>query len=141
MLKYASTGFVKIPWSQYSTICQISGKEAASTRHLVQVLHYYKEGQTDLFLGRILLNIYFDKKFYFLFLEARNLADETIPFPCDKNLDFVLTVLEEYSIVAINWFENSYMKMNMKQILTLMGQKVGDPRIWKSKRFKLLISS
>ena len=110
MLKYASTGFVKIPWSQYSIICQISGKEAALTRHLVQVLHYYKEGQTDLFLGRILLNIYFDKKFYFLFLEARNLADETIPFACDKNLDFVLTVLEEYSIVAINWFENSYME-------------------------------
>ena len=31
---------------------------------------------------------------------------------CGKNLDFVLTKLEEHSIIAIECFENNYMKMN-----------------------------
>ena len=31
---------------------------------------------------------------------------------CGKNLGFVLTKLDEHSIMAIEWFENNYMKMN-----------------------------
>ena len=41
-----------------------------------------------------------------------NNDDDTIPYVCGKKPEFVLTKLEEHSIIAIEWFENNYMKMN-----------------------------
>ena len=40
------------------------------------------------------------------------LTDDTTSYVCNKNLYFFLTKLEEHSIIAIEWFENNYMKMN-----------------------------
>ena len=65
---------------------------------------------------------------------------------CGKNLDFVLTKLDEHSIMAIEWFENNYMKMNsVKCHLFISGNKfehlcakIGNDRIWENRTDKLL---
>ena len=41
-----------------------------------------------------------------------NFADDPTPFVCNKKLDFVLSELEQNSNIAIDWFQNNYMKMN-----------------------------
>ena len=58
-------------------------------------------------LGPILFNIYLNDLFYFLFCNVCNFADDTTPYVCNKNLEFVLLKLEEQSNIAINWFENN----------------------------------
>ena len=58
-------------------------------------------------LGPILFNIYLNDLFYFLSCNVCNFADDTTPYVCNKNLEFVLLKLEEQSNIAINWFENS----------------------------------
>ena len=58
-------------------------------------------------LGPVSFNIYFNNLFYFLRCDVRSFADDTTPYVCGKNLE-----LEEHSIIAIEWFENNYMKMN-----------------------------
>ena len=63
-------------------------------------------------LGTILFNIYLNDLFYFLRCDICNFADDATPYVCGKNLDFVLSELEEHSIIAIEWFENNYLKMN-----------------------------
>ena len=35
------------------------------------------------------------------------------PNVCGKNLDFVFNELEDNSFIAVEWFENNYMKMNL----------------------------
>ena len=59
----------------------------------------------------ILFNIYLNDLFYFLSCNVCNFADDTTPYVCNKNLEFVPLKLEEQSNIAINWFENNYMKM------------------------------
>ena len=63
-----------------------------------------------------------------------------------KNLEFVLLKLEEQSNIAINWFENNYMKMNSDKChLPISGNKyehlwakIGSERIRETKAVKLL---
>ena len=52
-------------------------------------------------LGPILSIIYFNDLFYFFRCDVCNFVDDTMPYVCGKNLDFVLTILEEYAITAI----------------------------------------
>ena len=40
-------------------------------------------------LGPILFNIYLNDLFYFLHYDICNFAGDTIPYVCDKNLNFV----------------------------------------------------
>ena len=47
-----------------------------------------------------------------MLFDAWNFADDTTPYVCDKNLEFVLAKLENSSDIAIKWFEDNYMKMN-----------------------------
>ena len=97
-------------------------------------------------LGPILFNIYLNNLFYFLRCDICNFADDTTPYVCGKNLDFVLTELEEHSITAIDWFENNYMKMNSDKChLFFSGNKfehlwtkIGNRRIWENRRVKHL---
>ena len=63
-------------------------------------------------LGPILFNIYLNNLFYFLRCDVYNFPDDTTPYFCGKNFDFVHTKLEEHSIIANEWFENNYMKKN-----------------------------
>ena len=46
-------------------------------------------------LGPILFNIYLNDLFYFFSCDVCNFADDTTPYVCNKNLDFVLYKLEE----------------------------------------------
>ena len=41
-----------------------------------------------------------------------NFANDTTPFVCSKNIDLILLEVERNFHVAINWFQNSCMKMN-----------------------------
>ena len=59
-------------------------------------------------LGPILFNIYLNDLFYFLSCDVWNFADDTTPYVCNKNLEYVLTKLEEHSDIAIKWFENEF---------------------------------
>ena len=75
-----------------------------------------------------------------------NFADDTTPYVCNKNLEYVLTKLEEHSDIAIKWFENNYMKMNSDKChLYISGHKfehlwakIGNDKIWETKTVKLL---
>ena len=48
----------------------------------------------------------------FLDCNVRSFAYDATHFICNKNLDFVLNELEQNSNIAIDWFQNNYMKMN-----------------------------
>ena len=73
-------------------------------------------------------------------------ADDTTPYVCSKNLEFVLSKLEEHSNIAIEWFENSYMKMNSGICHLFVSShkyehlwaKVGNDKIWETRTVKLL---
>ena len=97
-------------------------------------------------LGPILFNIYLNDIFYFLNCNICNIADDTTPYVCNKNLDFVLEQLELQSNIAIKWFEDNYMKINASKChLFVSGNKcehmwarVGNDLIWESRTIKLL---
>ena len=63
-------------------------------------------------LGSILFNIYLNDLFYFLHCNICNVADDTTPYVCDKNLNFVMQQLEQQSNIALKWFEDNNMKIN-----------------------------
>ena len=63
-------------------------------------------------LGPILFNIYLNDLFYFLHCNICNFADDTTPYVCNKNLNFVMQQLEQQSNIALKWFEDNNMKMN-----------------------------
>ena len=75
-----------------------------------------------------------------------NFKDNTTPYVCGKNLDFVLTELEEHSIIAIEWFQNNYMKINSDKCHRFISgnrfenfwTKIGNNRIWENRTVKLL---
>ena len=97
-------------------------------------------------LGPIFFNIYFNDIFYFLNCNICNFADDTTPYVCNKNLDFVLEQLELQSNIAIKWFEDNRMKMNASKChLFVSGNKyehmwprVGNDLIWESRTVKLV---
>ena len=97
-------------------------------------------------LGPLLFNIHLNDLFFFLDCNICNFADDTTPFICNKNLDFVLNELERNSNIAIDWFQNNYMEMNSdKSHLLVAGHKfeqiwakIGTDLIWESNSVKLL---
>ena len=98
------------------------------------------------FLGPLLFNIYLNDLFFFLDCNVCNFADDTTPFVCNENLDFVLGELERNSNIAIDWLQNNYMKMNSDKChLLVVGHKfeqicakIGTDLIWESNSVKLL---
>ena len=98
-------------------------------------------------LGPLLFNIYLNDLFYFIEeTEASNYADDTNIHACDMNLNNLLIRLEHDALIAVEWFESYYMKINRKKCHTLItGKKyehiwlnVGSTRIWLSSTEKLL---
>ena len=73
-------------------------------------------------LGPLLFNIYLNELFFFLDCNVCNFADNTTPFVCKKNLDFVLIEFERNSKIAIDWFPNNYMKMNSEKCHLLVAR-------------------
>ena len=97
-------------------------------------------------LGSILFNIYLNDLFYFLNYNICNFADDTTPYVCDKNLNFVMQKLEQQSNIALKWFEDNNMKMNASKCHLFvsgnkhehMWAKIGDDQIWEFRTAKLL---
>ena len=86
---------------------------------------------------------------FFVFLQDINIcnfANDTTLFVCDKTPESVLDELEENSELTIFWFESNYMKLNTDKSHLLVYEtkyehsraKVGDDKIWKSNKVKLL---
>ena len=98
-------------------------------------------------LGPILFNIYINDLFWMNSLtDVCNFADDTTLYACDKSLESVLQNLEHDSMLAVEWFDNNYMKLNTDKChLLISGFKhqwhwaqLGDFKIWESAKEKLL---
>ena len=67
-------------------------------------------------LGPLLFNIYLND--LFLLVESTkvcNFADDTTFFACEKDLSSLINRLEHDNLLAIEWFENNYMKLNQEK--------------------------
>ena len=98
-------------------------------------------------LGPLLFNIYINDLFFFITqTDVCNYADDYTFYTCDKDLKSLIQRLEHDSLIAIEWFDCNYMKLNSKKChLLLAGHKyehmwanVGESVIWESKKEKLL---
>ena len=98
-------------------------------------------------LGPLLFNIFINDLFLiFHQTNTCNFADDTTLYACDTNLKNMLQRLEHDSILAIDWFECNYMKLNEDKCHLLipgkniehMWAKVGDSLIWESAKENLL---
>ena len=73
-------------------------------------------------------------------------ADDTTFHACDTDLENRVRRLEHDSMLAIEWFESNYMKLNQDKCHSLLsGHKqemiqanIGQTKIWKSRKKKLL---
>ena len=98
-------------------------------------------------LGPLLFNIYFNDLFYVLCeTEAINYADDTNLHACDMDLKNLIRRLEHDALIAIEWFDNNYMKLNSdKSHFLFAGHKyehlwinVGGSKIWESESEEIL---
>ena len=97
-------------------------------------------------LGPLSFNVYLNDLFFSLDCNVCNFADDTTPFICNKNFDFVLNELERNSNIAIDWFQSNYTKMNSDKCHLLVAVhkfeqiwgKIGTDQIWESNSVKLL---
>ena len=65
-------------------------------------------------LGPLLFNIYLNDLFFFLKdVGICNFAHDTTTYIYDESLENVLKSLEKNSMLAIRWFEDSYMKLRI----------------------------
>ena len=94
----------------------------------------------------LLSNIYLNDLFFFLKdVGICNFADDTTTHTSDESLVNVLKSLEKSSMLAINWFENNYMKLNTdKRRLIVSGYKyeqawanIGKGLTWESNDAKI----
>ena len=95
----------------------------------------------------LLFNIYINDLFFIL--EGTNVchyADDTELYMCDMDLGSIIRSLEHDTYLAIEWFENNYMKLNKDKChLLVSGHKfehlwinVGDTKIWESDSVTML---
>ena len=98
-------------------------------------------------LSRILFNIYINDLFFIIEqTDVCNYADDNTINACDMSLENLLKRLEHDSYLAIEWFQNNYMKLNEDKChLLISGFKhdvlwanIGGKRIWESTENKLL---
>ena len=98
-------------------------------------------------LGPLLFNIYLNDLFWNIEqADVCNFADDTTLYACDMDLDNVLKKLEHDSLLAIEWFEANYMKLNAEKCHLLVAghkhewtwAKIGNKIIWESEEEKLL---
>ena len=98
-------------------------------------------------LGPILFNIYLNDLFYLTEMtQVRNFADDTTFCVCDKDLNILINRLEDDTSLAVEWFENNFMKLNQEKCHLLVSghkhetvwAKIGETKIWESNKQKLL---
>ena len=97
-------------------------------------------------LGPLLFNIYIHDLVYLNELTGvRNYADGTAFHACDSNLEDVIRRSEHDPMLAIEWFESNYIKLNQDKLHLLlydykhevMFAKIGHKEIWESGAQKL----
>ena len=98
-------------------------------------------------LGPLLFNIYINDLFFLTeSTNVCNYADDTTFHACDMDLENLVRRLEHDSMLAIEWFESNYMKLNHDKChFLLLGHKhemiwanIGQTKIWQSRKQKLL---
>ena len=98
-------------------------------------------------LGLLLFNIYINDFFYITEMtNVCNCADDATFHACDSDLESLIQRLEHDSMLATEWFESNYMRLNDDKChLLLPGYKhevmwtsIGQSQIWESKEQKLL---
>ena len=98
-------------------------------------------------LGPLLFNIYINDLFWTNeFTEVCNFADDSTFYSSDMELSELIRKLEHDSILAIEWFESNYMKLNTDKChLLLAGHRheyiwaqIGNDRIGESMQQRLL---
>ena len=94
-------------------------------------------------LGPILFNIYLHDHFYFTEMtQVYNFADDTTSYECDKDLNTLINRTEHDTALAVEWFENNFMKLNQDKChLLVSGQihktvwaKIGEMKVWESNK-------
>ena len=67
-------------------------------------------------LGPLLFNIYFNDLFFVLKeTDASNYADDTNLHACDMDISNLIWRLEHDALIAIEWYESNYMKINKEK--------------------------
>ena len=98
-------------------------------------------------LGPLLFNIYLNDLFWINeCTDVCNLADDTTFYSSDLEIKTLMRNLEHDSLLAIEWFESNYMKLNTDKCnLLLVGNKsehifanIGNNNIWESREQRLL---
>ena len=99
-------------------------------------------------LGPIrLFNIYLNDIFYLAEMtQVFNFADGTTFYVCDKDLNTSINRLEHDTALAVEWFENNFIKLNQDKCHLLVFErkhetvwaKMGETKIWESNKQKLL---
>ena len=93
-----------------------------------------------------MFNIYINDLFHFLTCDICNFSDDATPYVCNSSLEYVLEKLEEYSALAMEWFEINEMKMNAEKChlfisgfkFEQMWARIRDFMIWEDRTIKLL---
>ena len=94
-------------------------------------------------------NIYLNDLFYlFINTNVCNLADDTTPYACDKDLGTLIQNLESDISSVMDWFQANFMMLNAakchfllsgpKNVVEHTYVKVGEQVIWESQNEKLL---
>ena len=98
-------------------------------------------------LGPLLFNIYINDLFFIInYTDTCNYADDTTFYVCDKDLNHLTKKLEHDSLLAIEWFDSNYMKLNEEKCHFIVAghkyehiwENVGQTMIWEQNKVKLL---
>ena len=98
-------------------------------------------------LGPLLFNIYINDMFWLNEnTDVCNYADDTTPHVCDIDIQNLIRRLEHDCLLAIEWFDSNYMKLNRDKCHFLLAgckreqffANVGDAQIWESNEEHLL---
>ena len=77
-----------------------------------------------LFLGLFFQYLLNDLFYLTEMTQVCNFADDTTFYVCDKDLSTLINILEHDAAVAVEWFENNFMKLNQdKRHLLVSGHK------------------
>ena len=98
-------------------------------------------------LGPIHFNIYLNDLCYLTEMtQVCNFPDDTTFYVCDKGFNTLINRLEHYTALAVEWFENNFIKLNQDKCHFLVSghkhesvwAKIGETKIWEGNKQKLL---